>query len=57
MKSISIGWKAEADEPVVFATLEIQVESGPWELEILGNRFAGKVVKTDSRKKVVMSDK
>ena len=39
MKSISISWKAEADEPVVFAPLEIQIEPGSWELEILGSRF------------------
>ena len=51
MKSISIGWKAEADEPVVFTTLEVQIEPGPLELDILGNRFTGKVVKTDPRKK------
>ena len=51
MKSISISWKAEADEPVVFAMLEIQIEPGPKEWEILGNRFAQKINNTDSLKK------
>ena len=57
MKSISISWKAEADEPVVFATLEIQIEPGTWELEILGNRFARRLVKTDSQKLSCLIDK
>ena len=57
MKSISVSWKAEADKPVMFAPLEIQFEPGPWELEILGKRFARRVVKKESRNKTFMSDK
>ena len=43
MKSISIGWKAEADKPVVFAPLEIQIEParGNW-----------KFLETDSQEKL-----